>query len=104
MSALYEGILVEEERSQALVDVQRRVLDASSGRARAEAALRFGTRWATRHQNAELGAKLLEEALAHDPEFLRAREVLDRQTDADELRDTAERVIARARLAVRGAV
>ena len=66
VAALYEGLLVEEERSQALVDVQRRVLDALSGRVRSEAALRFGTRWATRHQNPELGAKLLEEAIAHD--------------------------------------
>ena len=49
-----------------------------------------------------LSAAQLVGAFAHDPEFQRAREVLERQADADELRDTAERVIARARLAVQG--
>ena len=35
--------------------------------AKAEAAFRFGVRWALRHQNPELGAELLEEALRLDP-------------------------------------
>jgi tetratricopeptide (TPR) repeat protein len=66
-AALYEGMLVEDERGQTLVEVQRKILDGLQGAARGEAALRFGSRWATRHQNPEVGAKLLEEALEHEP-------------------------------------
>ena len=39
----------------------------STGPARADVAFRYGVRWATRHQNPELGAQLFEEALEHDP-------------------------------------
>ena len=66
-AALFEQMLMEEERSQAILETQRRVLDALGGTARAEMAFRYGIRWATRHQNTELGAQLFEEALAHDP-------------------------------------
>lgn len=66
-AALYEGVLAEEDRLQSLGDVQRRVLDRLSGAERAAAALRYGARWATRHQNAEVGAKFLEEVLEYDP-------------------------------------
>ena len=65
-AALFEQMLMEEERSQAIIETQRRVLDALSGSARAEIAFRYGVRWATRHQNTELGAQLFEEALEHD--------------------------------------
>jgi tetratricopeptide (TPR) repeat protein len=68
-AALFEQLMVEEDRAQAIVDTQRRVLDALSGRARGDAAFRYGTRWATRHQNVELGAQLFEEALEHDPDL-----------------------------------
>ena len=40
--------------------------------ARADLAYDFGARWALRHQNAELGAQLLEEALRIDPTRERA--------------------------------
>lgn len=66
-AALYEGVLAEEDRLQELVDLQRRILDRLSGAERAEVALRYGARWATRHQNAEVGSKLLEEVLEYDP-------------------------------------
>ncbi|MBK9265561.1 MAG: tetratricopeptide repeat protein [Polyangiaceae bacterium] len=66
-AALYESILAEEDRLQGLVELQRRVLDGLSGADRAAAALRYGARWATRHQNAEIGSKLLEEVLEYDP-------------------------------------
>ncbi|HSN97053.1 MAG TPA: hypothetical protein VLS89_02110, partial [Candidatus Nanopelagicales bacterium] len=66
-AAMFEGLLADEERSQALLDAQRKILDARSGQARADAAFKFGVRWATRHQNVEIGAKLLEEALTYDP-------------------------------------
>ncbi len=68
VAALFEQILVEEDREQAILDAQRRVLDALSGPARAEAAFRYGVRWATRHQKPEIGEKLFEEALEHDPD------------------------------------
>ena len=54
----------------------RRPSSSSSGRclasigdtaARGDAALRFGTRWVTRHQNLEAGVELLQEAFAADP-------------------------------------
>ncbi len=34
---------------------------------RADAAFRFGARWALRHQNPEVGSQLLEESLKLDP-------------------------------------
>ena len=66
-AALFEGMLVEQDRASAIAEAQRRVLEALPGEARAAAAFKYGTRWATRHQNVELGSKLLEEALEHDP-------------------------------------
>ena len=52
-AALLEQLLVEEDRAQAIADLQRRVLGTLSGPARGDAAFRYGVRWATRHQNAE---------------------------------------------------
>jgi tetratricopeptide (TPR) repeat protein len=66
-AALFEQLLVEDDRAQAIADTQRRVLDALIGPLRGDVAFRYGVRWATRHQNAELGAQLCEEALEHDP-------------------------------------
>ena len=66
-AASFEGMLVEEDRMQAILDAQQRILDGLSGKERGGAAFKFGVRWATRHQNAEIGAQLLEEALLHDP-------------------------------------
>jgi hypothetical protein len=51
-----------------------------------------------------LSAAQLAGATDHDPELRRARELLDRPADADELRDTAARVIARVRTLVHGTV
>ena len=66
-AALFEQLLVEEDRAQAIVETQRRVLDQLAGVERGHVAFRYGVRWATRHQNAELGAQLFEEALDYDP-------------------------------------
>lgn len=66
-ACLFEGLLVEEERTQGIVELQRRVLDRLPSGGRAEAAFAYGLRWATRHQNVELGSKLLEESLDDDP-------------------------------------
>jgi tetratricopeptide (TPR) repeat protein len=67
-AALFEQILVDADRAQSIVDSQRRVLDAASGHDKGEIAFRYGVRWATRHQNADVGARFFEEALEADPD------------------------------------
>jgi golgin subfamily B member 1 len=67
-AVLYEQLLVEEDRQAAILEAQRHVLDGLSGRARGAVAFRYGVRWATRHQNPELGAQLFESALENDPD------------------------------------
>ncbi|AKT41625.1 tetratricopeptide repeat protein [Chondromyces crocatus] len=67
VAALFEGLLVEEERVQTIIDLQRRILEKRSGEQRAAAAFKFGVRWATRHQNVDVGSKLLAESLVLDP-------------------------------------
>ena len=57
-ASVYEGLLVGSDRSAALEEAQRVFLDALTQRARAQVAFRLGTRWATRHQNLEAGARL----------------------------------------------
>src|SRR6185503_20272317 len=67
-AALYENLMVEGQRTTAILAQQRQVLAAISDTAkRGDAALRFGTRWVTRHQNLEAGVELLQEAFAADP-------------------------------------
>ena len=67
-AALFEQLLMDEDRAQVIVDTQRRVLEGLSGHARGAVAFRYGVRWATRHQNPEAGAQLFEEALENDPD------------------------------------
>src|SRR5688572_2999334 len=68
VAALYEGLLVEAQRTDAILETQREALKATPDTAaRADLAYDFGARWALRHQNAELGAQLLEESLRIDP-------------------------------------
>jgi golgin subfamily B member 1 len=67
-AALYEGLLVEAQRTEAILETQRQILKGTKDPVhRADAAFRFGVRWALRHQNPELGSELLEEALRLDP-------------------------------------
>lgn len=67
-AALYETLLVEEERTDAILDTQRQVLaDLADPRERADVAFTFGARWAQRHHNPEVAARFLEEALRLDP-------------------------------------
>ena len=66
-ASIYEGLLVSSDRGAALEQAQRSFLDALTQRARAQVAFRLGSRWATRHQNLETGAKFLEEAFSLDP-------------------------------------
>jgi len=67
VAALYEGILVEGGRAEALETSQRNVLAELDDDDRANAAYRFGVRWATRHQNVQAGARMLEEAFSLSP-------------------------------------
>lgn len=68
VAALYEGLLVESQRTETILEAQREALKSTPDTsARALLAYDFGARWALRHQNAELGAQLLEESLRIDP-------------------------------------
>jgi tetratricopeptide (TPR) repeat protein len=68
VAATYEGLLVEAQRTEAILETQRAALDAEKNAAsKARAAYLFGSRWALRHQNLELGAELVEEAVKLDP-------------------------------------
>jgi len=67
-AALYEGLLVEGQRTETILETQREALKRiESPTAKSDAAFRFGARWALRHQNLEVGAQFLEEALRLDP-------------------------------------
>ncbi|APR78089.1 TPR domain protein [Minicystis rosea] len=66
-AALFEQLLIEEERTPAIVETQRRILASLSGVARSNVAFRYGVRWATRHQNADAAAPLFEESLEQAP-------------------------------------
>ena len=66
-AVIFEQLMVEEDRAQSIVETQRRILAANSGAARTANAFRFGVRWATRHQNHEIGSQLLESAFESDP-------------------------------------
>lgn len=64
---LFEQLLMDEDRVAAIAETQRRILGTLSGKARGQAAFRYGVRWVLRLQNQEKGAELFEEALQHDP-------------------------------------
>lgn len=67
-AALYEGLLVDQQRTEAILETQREALKrVDSPVAKADASFRFGARWALRHQNLEVGGQFLEEALRLDP-------------------------------------
>src|SRR5580658_4638409 len=67
-AALYEGMLAELGRTDAIERLQRDIESKTTERvARAQIALLFGVRWVARHQNIDLGAKFLEEAVKLDP-------------------------------------
>src|SRR5450432_592005 len=67
-AALYEGLLVEAQRTEAILETQREALKRIEAPvAKADASFRFGARWALRHQNLEVGGQFLEESLRLDP-------------------------------------
>ncbi len=66
-AAVLETLLAEQDRLQALLEMQRRILDALAGEDRAATAFKFGVRWVTRHQSPDIGTAFLQEAIEHDP-------------------------------------
>ncbi len=67
-AALYEGLLVEAQRTETILETQREALKRIEAPvAKADASFRFGARWALRHQNLEVGGQFLEESLRLDP-------------------------------------
>ncbi len=67
IAALYEGLLAEQGRFDALEQAQRKALQqVGDPRVRGAMALVFGTRWVLRHQNIDIGARFLEESLKLD--------------------------------------
>jgi len=68
-AALYEGSMGEAGKLDELEQVQSKLLQTEADRKlRATLAHVFGTRWVSRHQNVDIGAKFLEESLKLDPE------------------------------------
>ncbi|HEX3345083.1 MAG TPA: hypothetical protein VHS09_10955, partial [Polyangiaceae bacterium] len=66
VAALYEGFLAEQGRFDVLEQAQHQILQQADRKRRAPLALAFGTRWVLRHQNIDVGARFLEEALKLD--------------------------------------
>lgn len=66
-AALYEELMVADGRLAQVLNTQREMLEAASTDNGPRLAFRYGVRWATRHQNVELGASLLEQAVLGDP-------------------------------------
>ncbi|HEY1955264.1 MAG TPA: tetratricopeptide repeat protein, partial [Polyangiaceae bacterium] len=68
IAALYEGALSDAGDLARLEKEQQGILSEIEDKmARARAALTFGTRWVSRHQNIDTGAKFLEITLKLDP-------------------------------------
>jgi len=102
IAALYEGLLAEQGRFDALEQTQHQVLkQAADVHARAQLALSFGTRWVLRHQNVDVGTRFLEEALKLDSDnegaFFFLREAYGKKGgDWDRVLTIAEEAATRA--------
>ncbi|MGZ3473038.1 MAG: hypothetical protein ACXWUG_01115, partial [Polyangiales bacterium] len=67
-AALFEALLADQKRLEEIEKTQKEILGGVSDEdARAVLALAFGRRWAMRHQNADIAARFLEEALTRNP-------------------------------------
>jgi tetratricopeptide (TPR) repeat protein len=101
-AAIYEALLAEHGRLDALEQAQRQILQHSGDRhERSSLALTFGTRWVLRHQNVEIGTRFLEEALKLDPDnegaFFFLREAYGKKGgDWDRVLSLAEEAATRA--------
>ena len=102
VAALYEALLAEQGRLGTLEQTQTQILQQQQDRSgRGRLALIFGTRWGLRHQNVEIGARMLEEALRLNPDnegaFFFLREVYGKKGgDWDRVLTLAEEVATRA--------
>ena len=68
-AALYEGMMGEAGKLEQLEQIQSKLLlGEANKKMRAKTAHVFGTRWVSRHQNVDTGAKFLEESIKLDPE------------------------------------
>ena len=68
-AALFEGSMGEAGKLEQLEQVQSKVLENEQDKKRrAKMAHVFGTRWVSRHQNVDTGAKFLEQSIKLDPE------------------------------------
>lgn len=68
VATLLEEHLAKEGRTEEILEQQRKVLSTiEDPEERARVAFRFGTRWAMRHQNHDVAASLIEQAVADDP-------------------------------------
>ena len=68
VACLLEDLLAKNGRTDAILDQQRGILaKMENPLERSRVAFNFGTRWAMRHQNHELGAEFIEQALEADP-------------------------------------
>jgi tetratricopeptide (TPR) repeat protein len=109
VAATYEGMLVEGGRTEAILETQRAALnELEDPEVKARAAYLFGSRWALRHQNVELGAQLVEEALRLDPSIEEAFTFLRdvhgvRGSDWERLIALADELGDRSALGERGA-
>lgn len=67
-AALYEGMLAEQNKLETLEVTQTELLTSIGDRKeRGRLAIVFGMRWVARHQNMEVGARFLEQAIKLDP-------------------------------------
>jgi tetratricopeptide (TPR) repeat protein len=68
VAAVYEGMLVDAQRTERILETQRETLKgAPDATSKAALGFVFGARWAVRHQNSDVSAQLFEEALRLDP-------------------------------------
>jgi golgin subfamily B member 1 len=67
-ATLYENLLNESGRNDDILKLHKKLIEEASDLAvRGQRAFRFGIRWVTRHQNLDVGAELLTEAIQADP-------------------------------------
>ena len=67
-TTLLENLLVENQRTDVILQLQQSIVSAcTSEPERIDAMTHFGTRWALRHQNAEVAGLFFRDALARDP-------------------------------------
>ena len=68
VASLFEDLLARAEKTDEILAVQRDILKSvKNPQERAAVAFTFGTRWALRHQNHELGTEFIQQAIDADP-------------------------------------